>query len=119
MAPRVRWAALIGALLCLGAAPEPRDVDLKALLADKPAPSLAAYRLFTDPAGRKPNFGLTPYALNTPLFSDEMESVVFSPYWNIPDSIAQGETLPATLVTMSPAASPAFSATVPGRILPT
>ena len=32
---------------------------------------------------------------NTPLFSDEMESVVFSPFWNIPDSIAQGETLPA------------------------
>jgi murein L,D-transpeptidase YcbB/YkuD len=32
---------------------------------------------------------------NTPIFSDEMESVVFSPYWNIPDSIAQGETLPA------------------------
>jgi murein L,D-transpeptidase YcbB/YkuD len=31
----------------------------------------------------------------TPLFSEEMESVVFSPYWNIPDSIAQGETLPA------------------------
>lgn len=31
----------------------------------------------------------------TPLFSDEMETVVFSPYWNIPDSIAQGETLPA------------------------
>ena len=27
---------------------------------------------------------------NTLLFSDEMESVVFSPYWNIPDSIAQG-----------------------------
>jgi len=32
---------------------------------------------------------------NTPIFSDEMETVVFSPYWNIPDSIAQGETLPA------------------------
>ena len=32
---------------------------------------------------------------NTPLFSDEMETVVLSPYWNIPDSIAQGETLPA------------------------
>ena len=31
----------------------------------------------------------------TPLFSDEMESVVFSPYWNIPDSIAQNETAPA------------------------
>ena len=32
---------------------------------------------------------------NTPIFSEEMETVVFSPYWNIPDSIAQGETLPA------------------------
>ena len=31
----------------------------------------------------------------TPIFSDEMETVVFSPYWNIPDSIAQGETAPA------------------------
>ena len=31
----------------------------------------------------------------TPLFSDEMESVVFSPYWNIPDSIAENETAPA------------------------
>jgi murein L,D-transpeptidase YcbB/YkuD len=32
---------------------------------------------------------------NTPIFSEEMESVVFSPYWNIPDSIAEGETAPA------------------------
>jgi L,D-transpeptidase YcbB len=31
----------------------------------------------------------------TPIFSDEMETVVFSPYWNIPDSIKQGETAPA------------------------
>lgn len=31
----------------------------------------------------------------TPLFSDDMESVVFSPYWNIPDSIAENETAPA------------------------
>lgn len=32
---------------------------------------------------------------NTPIFSDEMETVVLSPYWNIPDSIAEGETVPA------------------------
>ena len=32
---------------------------------------------------------------NTPVFSEEMETVVFSPYWNIPDSIAEGETAPA------------------------
>lgn len=32
---------------------------------------------------------------NTPIFSEEMETVVLSPYWNIPDSIAEGETVPA------------------------
>lgn len=32
---------------------------------------------------------------NTPIFSDDMETVVLSPYWNIPDSIAEGETAPA------------------------
>lgn len=32
---------------------------------------------------------------NTPIFSDEMETVVFSPYWNIPDTIASDETAPA------------------------
>jgi murein L,D-transpeptidase YcbB/YkuD len=30
----------------------------------------------------------------TPIFSDEMTYVVFSPYWNVPPNIAQGETLP-------------------------
>ncbi len=36
-------------------------------------------------------------ALNTqtPVFVEEMRSVVFRPYWNIPSSIARGETLPA------------------------
>ena len=31
----------------------------------------------------------------TPVFSSEMATVVFSPYWNIPDSIVAGETAPA------------------------
>jgi murein L,D-transpeptidase YcbB/YkuD len=31
----------------------------------------------------------------TPLFSAVMKEVVFSPYWNVPDSIAEGETAPA------------------------
>jgi murein L,D-transpeptidase YcbB/YkuD len=30
----------------------------------------------------------------TPLFSDQMTYVVFSPYWNIPESILRKETLP-------------------------
>ena len=33
----------------------------------------------------------------TPIFSDTMTHVVFSPYWNVPPDIAQGETLPAVL----------------------
>ena len=33
----------------------------------------------------------------TPIFSDEMSYIVFSPYWNVPDSIAQGETLPSLM----------------------
>jgi murein L,D-transpeptidase YcbB/YkuD len=32
---------------------------------------------------------------NTPIFSEDMETVVFSPYWNIPDTIAESETAPA------------------------
>ncbi len=32
---------------------------------------------------------------NTPIFSEDMETVVFSPYWNIPDTIAGDETAPA------------------------
>ena len=31
---------------------------------------------------------------NTPLFSANMSQVVFNPYWNIPKSIALGETIP-------------------------
>lgn len=68
-----RWASLFAALFCLGAAPEPPAVALDVLLADKPAPKLADYRLFTDASGRRPNAGLTPYVLNTPLFSDYAE----------------------------------------------
>lgn len=31
----------------------------------------------------------------TPIFADEMEHIVFSPYWNVPSSIAAEETLPS------------------------
>jgi murein L,D-transpeptidase YcbB/YkuD len=33
----------------------------------------------------------------TPLFSDEMTYIVFSPYWNIPENILRDETLPRAL----------------------
>lgn len=65
------------ALLSLGAAQPPPPVALDALLAETPAPTLDAYRLFTDPGARAPNAGLTPYSLNTPLFSDYAEKSRF------------------------------------------
>lgn len=70
------WLAGLAALLCLGAAPSPAGVSLETLLAEAPAPKLADYRLFRDAGGRQPN-GLTPYALNTPLFSDYAEKFRF------------------------------------------
>ncbi len=33
----------------------------------------------------------------TPIFSDEMQTVVFSPYWNVPPDIAREETIPAMM----------------------
>ncbi|MES2340453.1 MAG: SO2930 family diheme c-type cytochrome [Pseudomonadota bacterium] len=72
-----RLAALLAAVLSLGAAPRPAPVAVDALLAETPAPTLDAYRLFTDPGARAPNAGLTPYALNTPLFTDHAEKSRF------------------------------------------
>jgi murein L,D-transpeptidase YcbB/YkuD len=33
----------------------------------------------------------------TPIFTDEMTTVVFSPYWNVPAEIARNETIPAMM----------------------
>jgi murein L,D-transpeptidase YcbB/YkuD len=33
----------------------------------------------------------------TPIFSDEMTHIVFSPYWNVPPEIAKNETLPSAI----------------------
>ncbi len=79
---RTAFAALAAAL-CLGASPvsgpasDPGGVALKALLSTTPAPTLAAYHLFTDDGASHANAGVTPYALNTPLFSDYAEKSRF------------------------------------------
>lgn len=66
----MRRAAALILLALAGLAPAAPPVDEAALLAEAPAPTLGAYHLFADARGRTPNRGLTPYALNTPLFSD-------------------------------------------------
>jgi uncharacterized repeat protein (TIGR03806 family) len=60
----------LAALAGLGAAPLPPPVADEALMAQSPAPKLSDYRLFTDAGARHANARLTPYTLNTPLFSD-------------------------------------------------
>ncbi len=89
-----RWVALLGALLCLGAAPSAPTpgVALDVVLADTPAPRLADYRLFADASARRPNAGLTPYALNTPLFSDyaEKRRLIYLPPGKAADWRADG-----------------------------
>jgi uncharacterized repeat protein (TIGR03806 family) len=73
---RALAAGLIGLALLGGAAP-PAPVSQEALLAERPAPRLSDYHLFLDAAARRPNAGVTPYALNTPLFSDYAEKFRF------------------------------------------
>lgn len=71
-----RLAAFLAAAcaaLTLSAAAPPRPVNLDLLLAEAPAPTLEAYRLFADPGARAPNGRVIPYGLNTPLFSDYAE----------------------------------------------
>jgi uncharacterized repeat protein (TIGR03806 family) len=70
-------AAALLAIASLGAAPAARPVALDALLSDASAPTLQTYRLFTDEGAHRPNGGVTPYALNTPLFSDYAEKSRF------------------------------------------
>jgi murein L,D-transpeptidase YcbB/YkuD len=70
----------------------PRDLGDRYVLVNVPAYQLQVME------GEKPVLAMrvivgkadTP----TPLFSDEMTYVIFSPYWSIPESILRAETLP-------------------------
>lgn len=65
-------AALVALLLTTAAVaqPAPRPVDQRAVMAERPPELLSAYRFFRDAGARVPNSGVTPYDLNTALYSD-------------------------------------------------
>lgn len=66
---RTALAAIVGLwLAACGAAPAGPNMD--AILAAKPAPSLADYGLFRDARGREPAAGVVGYDLSNPLFTD-------------------------------------------------
>ena len=57
-------------LLPNATAQAPRSVNAAAIAAERPPQTLSAYRFFRDAGAREPNAGVTPYDLNTPLWSD-------------------------------------------------
>jgi uncharacterized repeat protein (TIGR03806 family) len=69
----MRAFLLACALACVTAAaaqPAPAPVNQAAISAARPPDTLSAYRFFTDANAHTANTGVTPYDLNTPLWSD-------------------------------------------------
>jgi uncharacterized repeat protein (TIGR03806 family) len=63
-------ALLAAALVTTATAQSPPPVSDTAIMADRPPELLSAYGFFRDAGAREPNAGVTPYDLNTPLWSD-------------------------------------------------
>jgi L,D-transpeptidase YcbB len=70
----------------------PRDLGERHILVNIPEYRLEVWDHGQVPLAMKVVVGKkdTP----TPIFNDDMTHVIFAPYWNVPDSIAQKETLP-------------------------
>lgn len=71
----------------------PKELGARHIVVNIPTFRLVAY------SGGRPELGMSVITgaddNPTPIFSDEMTTVVFSPYWNIPPAIAREEILPA------------------------
>ncbi|MGD9980918.1 MAG: SO2930 family diheme c-type cytochrome [Hyphomonadaceae bacterium] len=66
-------AAAIAVALTAAAAAQrrsPTTVDERMVMAEQPPALLSAFRFFSDAGARQPNPGVTPYDLNTALYSD-------------------------------------------------
>ena len=70
----------------------PRDLGDRYVLVNVPAYSLQVMERDRPVVAMRVIVGKSDTP--TPLFSDEMMYVVFSPYWNIPENILRGETVP-------------------------
>ncbi len=63
-------ACVAVAFVASATAQAPQTVNDRAILADRPPALLSEYRLFRDAGARNPNGRVTPYELNTALYSD-------------------------------------------------
>jgi murein L,D-transpeptidase YcbB/YkuD len=73
----------------------PRNLGDRHILVNIPSYSLEVWDKGANPVSMRVVVGRkdTP----TPVFNERMTHIVFSPYWNVPPTIAQGETLPAVM----------------------
>ncbi|MBC7769135.1 MAG: hypothetical protein H7124_10145 [Phycisphaerales bacterium] len=68
---RLILCAMLALLLVTGAAAQgPAPVSDRAIMAERPPQLLSDYQFFRDAGGRDPNARVTPYDLNTALYSD-------------------------------------------------
>ncbi len=72
MRAAVQFCIAVAALLCVttATAQAPQTVNVAAISAERPPELLSAYRFFRDAGAREPNERVTPYDLNTALYSD-------------------------------------------------
>ncbi len=68
--PLAAALALAAVLTTSATAQAPQPVNDQAIMAERAPRTLAEYRLFLDAGARAPNARVTPYALNTELYSD-------------------------------------------------
>ena len=73
----------------------PRDLGERYILVNIPEMQLDVYEGDRVPLTMRVVVGKKD--TQTPIFNDEMSYLVFSPFWNVPESIAEGETLPSLI----------------------
>lgn len=73
----------------------PDDLGARHIFVNIPSYSLAVREAGRTVLSMRVIVGQADGRHHTPIFSAMMTSVVFSPYWNIPDTIADGEIAPA------------------------
>lgn len=72
----------------------PRTLGTRYILVNVPAFRLQAFDNGTEVLTMKVIVGAEYDGRSTPVFADSMESVVFRPYWNVPENIAENEIWP-------------------------
>ena len=86
-------ALVVSAAVAVAATPEPTTVNAAAITGSGFPATLSAYGFFADPAAQRPARNVTPYRLQTPLWSDGADKLRFVYVPQGQQAKAQGEGL--------------------------